>query len=207
MAIYNSGSKCSGGFNAQSPVYGWQLILTAGHCIELQGGSTWQAENASGARSDLGDSLTHDWGPRDWGLIQQTNSNWDDQGIVWTNAHNENPIYNWSTSYVTRYTCFSGAGTAWTECGQVLDLDFDITLCNSSGTECRDQENMTIAGDPMCVTGGDSGGPVFEANTALGLVSGWTTNYPGYSCVTVFEELEEVFAVNQIVLEYSTPSL
>jgi len=166
--------ECSAGFKAIGNTYGNRFILTAGHCIKKYEVYKWRSEDADHEykweQIGLAEGVNFPGG--DWAAIKANGSYWDtspwpSEIAVWGKgeAEQHHPIEAESSSYMGEWVCHSGL-TSGASCGNVTALN--LTGEVGSG---EFEYNLTEFG-PVCVQPGDSGGPVFAGNTALGLLSG-----------------------------------
>ena len=168
----DTGRYCSAGFRAVGKALGNHFLLTAGHC----GGNKkyWDAYNASGERLYLGEVQEDSYPGNDWGKIDVdygywAEPNWPASVVYWGGSQNL-PITYESASYVGESVCHSGARTG-SSCGVVTRIDETVSY-EADGTI----PGGTIYGltevQGWCSYKGDSGGPVWNGETALGLFSG-----------------------------------
>ena len=162
--------ECSVGFKAEGNSYGNRFILTAGHCTNAF--SKWGSEDATGAFHAIGSVEESTFPGGDWSKIKANGSTyWD--WTPWPSqvAHywedQERAINSEAWSYVGQYVCHSGTSTG-TSCGNVQAVGITASYGVNNLTEVRQ----------VCAAEGDSGGPVFAGNTALGLMSGADDELP-----------------------------
>ncbi|HXR31268.1 MAG TPA: trypsin-like serine protease, partial [Solirubrobacterales bacterium] len=187
--------KCTLGFKATGRYTGNRYALTAGHCPDQH--SQWYTLNPDeglanrkiGYLEEAADTLEADWA--------KYNSNgtvWDQSGwptwVVYWGGYIENrwieneavPISREASSYLGERVCHSGMSSG-THCGYVTELD---VTAYSNGVPFRN--HLTRFG-PTCAAQGDSGGPVFDNGTALGLVSAGTIYAPTCEWYLSYEEI------------------
>ncbi|MEZ5380691.1 MAG: S1 family peptidase [Microthrixaceae bacterium] len=189
IQIDNSG-RCSGGFLARS-IYDAKLyVLTAGHC----GSGTWRSDFSDGSTHVIGDMWSRHMGAfGDFGIIRVNNEpGWAARAwaIVlngpWTTQNLGYKISAEGSSVVGMPICKTGAATD-TSCGFVTEV----------GASSGAIGNLGVAG--LEALPGDSGAPLFKANTAYGLLMGGTAPYPTtyYSSVNAAEAILNVEISNE----------
>jgi len=183
MTGFHQVGECSAGFKAIGNTNGNRFVLTAGHCAELF--PKWGSEDANENFHPIGSVEGYTFPGGDWGKIKANGSTyWD--WTPWPSqvAHywedQERAITSEAWSFLGQYVCHSGTQTG-TSCGGVSALNVTADYGVNHLTE--------VAG--VCVIGGDSGGPVFSGNTALGLVSGGDLGYPGCERPILYAEITE----------------
>ncbi|MEU7527222.1 S1 family peptidase [Saccharothrix sp. NPDC042600] len=152
-AIYGGGYRCSLGFNVRSG--GTYYFLTAGHCTDSA--TAWFADSAQ--RTKLGDRTGSSFPGNDYGIVRYTNTSVAISGTVGGTdiTAAADPVVGQS---VTRR-----GSTTGTHSGTVTALD--VTVHYSGGGTVRGMIQTTVCAEP-----GDSGGPLYDRGTALGLTSG-----------------------------------
>ena len=152
-AIYGGGYRCSLGFNVRSG--NTYSFLTAGHCTDAA--SEWFANSSHTTK--LGDRTGTSFPGNDYGIVRYTNTSIAIDGTVGrqdiTSA--ADPVVGQS---VTRR-----GSTTGTHSGTVTALN--VTVHYSGGGTVRGMIQTNVCAEP-----GDSGGPLFDRSTALGLTSG-----------------------------------
>lgn len=155
-AIHSGGGRCSLGFNVVKD--GQPHFITAGHCGKA--GSEW-AESAGGPA--IGTMVDSQFPENDFALVKY-------------NGDTEHPsavnLYNGSTQQITKAgeatvgmkVSRSGSTTQVHE-GEVTGLD--ATVNYGDGQVVNGLIQTTVCAEP-----GDSGGALFEGDTAVGLTSG-----------------------------------
>jgi streptogrisin B len=149
-AIYGGQYRCSLGFNVTdgSSYY----FLTAGHCGAVA--DTWYADG--GHSTLIGPTLDYSFPGNDYALVQYANSSLSHPGgFTAANAYVGEPV--------TRT-----GSTTGTHSGTVQALNVSVTY--QEGTV-----NGLIQTN-VCAEGGDSGGPLYDGNLAIGLTSGGSGN-------------------------------
>jgi hypothetical protein len=188
IAASNS-TKCTVAFIARDQANPNELwALTAGHCIFFEG-TNWEAKDESNIWGVVGASAFYDFagGPgRDAGKIKiKSTSNGGAWGtptplaavIVKSSAGGSttttyDPQYeikatSWSS--IGQVLCRTG-GTTGTECGEVSELGVDESSVGPDGKTYAFHEMGKI--DVCGAQGGDSGGPLYKAHRAFGILSG-----------------------------------
>jgi hypothetical protein len=174
---------CSSGFKAMGVGTGNRYMLTAGHCVLGGGGNTqyWMAEDSKAGDHYLGYAEQAAWGNGfDIAKINANGTYWDVSPwpnwiVEWGKGGNEfgypvdgaHPITSEALSYVGEWVCHSGISTGST-CGYVKAMG--ITVSGVFGGQAITVNNLSEVA-PVCSELGDSGGPVYAGNTALGLTS------------------------------------
>ncbi|MDT0382669.1 S1 family peptidase [Streptomyces sp. DSM 42041] len=170
IGIHNDSYVCSAGFNVTNSA-GKRYLLTAGHC--MTGGTTWYRRNGSiylGVRSGDFDNGEDDTG--DWGLIEYKNPDVRALGMVQYKDGSASQITR--SRYVTDGETAKRVGTMTQDLiGMVLQPVTTVTY--SDGTTLTNMIKTS-----HCSVNGDSGGPLFAGDAALGLVSGG--NYVKQPC-------------------------
>jgi hypothetical protein len=160
--------SCSVGFKAVDSA-GNRYALTAGHCATAS--PSWEAEDGSGKFHVIGSVAQYNFPGGDWAKLNANGSYWDTNPWPSMVAHywedQERLINSESRSYLGEYVCHSG-GSSGTSCGNVVALD--ITESIGSGQYVY----HAVEFGEVCIISGDSGGPVFKGNTALGIFNAGT---------------------------------
>ena len=173
------GAQCTGAFIASSRTDGKLYQFTAGHCV-TEGGftGTWVTKFPDGSTHAVGPVHNYIDGPNgDMAILTINNpSGWQlPQGWVYVTANpgvttlDERYAIS-SAQYSTQgaRVCKSGAAYGKTTCGTVTALGVNYTFAQLNGLVTVN--NMGEAN--FCGKSGDSGGPVFAAHQAFGLVVG-----------------------------------
>ncbi|MDX8141798.1 S1 family peptidase [Lentzea sp. BCCO 10_0061] len=156
-AILGGGVRCSLGFNVKRPGTSTAYLLTAGHCGNLT--STWSTSGGQVIASRTGTSFPGN----DYALFQYT-SDISRPGEVNLYNGTRRSIDSAGNPVVGQTVGRSGSTTGFHR-GKVTGLN--VTVNYVDGTTVTGMIATTV-----CVQGGDSGGPLFANNTALGLTSG-----------------------------------
>jgi phosphodiesterase/alkaline phosphatase D-like protein len=157
---------CSAGFKAIGKYTGSRYLLTAGHCAASF--SNWASMHTGGgeeAEKPIGSVAEYNFPGGDWARITANGSYWDTSPWPSMVAHywgnQATPVYYEAYTYLGQYVCHSGTNTG-TSCGNVLALDVTVS---ASGVVIYHETKF----GEVCGVGGDSGGPAFAGNTALGI--------------------------------------
>jgi hypothetical protein len=161
---------CSAGFKATDGA-GNRYMLTAGHCVP--GVSQWLAYTPDAQPHYLGAVTAASFPGHDYAAIKVNGNGlyWDKPSwpsmVAYWGTTQERAINSESWSYLGESVCHAGSSSAWhgATCGTVTNLH--VTGDTEAGPVYNLTEFMTI-----CSVGGDSGGPVFTGNTAVGLYTG-----------------------------------
>jgi streptogrisin D len=154
-----SGSTCTLGFNVTGG-----KALTAGHCTQSVG--IWRKQNNGQL---IGPSIGTNFPVRDFGLIRNDGDMVQFGDITVYESGGFLDITGVAIPASGQIVCKSGVTTHVT-CGQVLRTN--VTVSFPQGTV------FNLIETNLCVQPGDSGGPLYIANAALGLTSGATTGLP-----------------------------
>jgi streptogrisin D len=153
-AITGSGGRCSLGFNVVKD--GQPYFITAGHCTEAI--STWSDSNGN----VIGKNEQSSFPGNDFGLVKYT-ATVDHPSAV--------DLYNGSTQQITKAgdatvgeKVTRSGSTTQVHSGTVTGLD--ATVNYSEGTVSG------LIQTDVCAEPGDSGGSLFDGDTAIGLTSG-----------------------------------
>jgi hypothetical protein len=172
-------AQCTGAFIASSRTDGKLYQFTAGHCVaEGSFTGTWSTKFPDGSTHAVGPVHNYTDGPSgDMAILAINNpSGWQlPQGWVYVTANSgvttlneEYPISSAQYSTQGARVCKSGAAYGKTTCGTVTALGVNYQFLQLNGLVTVD--NMGEAN--FCGTAGDSGGPVFAAHQAFGLLIG-----------------------------------
>jgi streptogrisin B len=162
-AVYASGWRCSLGFNVRSG--STYYLLTAGHCTE--GASTWWT-NAS-RTTTIGPTVASSFPVNDYGLVQHTNTAVSHPGTInlYTGSATRD-ITGAANPFLGQSVLRSGSTTGL-HSGSVTGLNYTV---NYGGGDIV----YGLIRTNVCAEPGDSGGPLFAGQTALGLTSGGSGN-------------------------------
>ncbi len=161
---------CSAGFKATDGA-GNRYMLTAGHCVP--GVGQWLAYTPDEQPHYLGAVTGASYPGHDYAAIKVTGNgtywdkpSWPSMVADWGKTQ-ERSITAESWSFMGQYVCHSGASSSryGASCGSVTNLHV------TGGTEAGLIYNLTEFAT-ICSIQGDSGGPVYAGNTALGLFTG-----------------------------------
>ncbi|WP_407548575.1 S1 family peptidase [Streptomyces sp. Pv4-95] len=158
-AIWGGGARCSLGFNVTKG--GEPYFLTAGHCTNES--RTWAATQGGG---EIASTESSRFPGDDYGLVKFTAN---------TSHPSEVNLYNGGTQPIAR------AGEAIV--GQMVQRSGSTTQVHAGNVTALNAtvnyQQGTVDGliqTSVCAEPGDSGGPLFEGDTALGLTSGGSGN-------------------------------
>ncbi|GHG67393.1 S1 family peptidase [Streptomyces griseocarneus] len=154
-AIYSGGARCSLGFNVLGGD-GTPYFLTAGHCTN--GRAVWT--DAAG---------------REIGRTAGSSFPGDDYGIVKYNPGIEHPsevnLYNGSAQFVSR-AADAFVGEAVQRSGSTTGLHGGTVTALNATVQYPQGTVSGLIQTNVCAEPGDSGGPLFDGGTAIGLTSG-----------------------------------
>ncbi|WP_281155721.1 S1 family peptidase [Streptomyces sp. HYC2] len=175
-AITGSGGRCSLGFNVVKG--GQPYFLTAGHCTEAI--STW---------SDAGGTVI--------GQNERSSFPGDDFGLVRYTASVDHPsavnLYDGSTQTITR-AGEATVGEKVTRSGSTTQVHSGtVTGLNATVNYSEGTVSGLIQTD-VCAEPGDSGGSLFDGDTAIGLTSGGSGDCISGG-VTFFQPVTEALSV------------
>ncbi len=153
-AITGSGGRCSLGFNVVKG--GQPYFITAGHCTASI--SSWS--DSSG--NVIGQNEQSDFPGHDFGLVKYT-ANVDHPSAV--------DLYNGSTQQITK-AADATVGEKVTRSGSTTHVHSGtVTGLNATVNYSEGTVSGLIQTD-VCAEPGDSGGSLFDGDTAVGLTSG-----------------------------------
>lgn len=170
-AIFGQGARCSLGFAVT--VQGADAFLTAGHCGNAI--RTWFAD--PGGEEELGTTISSSFPENDFALVQVTSGQVPVEGTV-----GRRDITSAATPVVGQRVVRRGSTTG-TRDGRVISLNSTVNFPEGTVTG--------LIGTTVCAEPGDSGGPLFARDTALGLTSGGSGDCQRGG-ITFFQPVEEV---------------
>ena len=187
-SIHDSAITCTYGFSVQSKSdSSKKSFLTAGHCTQHSidaGSRAWYAAN----NVRLGYVSGHFFPGNDFGLVDADPSqavtfygNVNTGGGVQDIAHAMDPVY---ADNACTYGQTSGPG-----CGTIIGTNVTVNYADGKVTG--------LAKTNICRNYGDSGGPPYLADYALGLQSGIDTNDDGsvhHPCASYYQPVKEALA-------------
>ncbi|OON82356.1 S1 family peptidase [Streptomyces tsukubensis] len=173
-AIYASSWRCSLGFNVRSG--STYYFLTAGHCTS--GATTWWSNSAH--TTVLGTTSGSSFPGNDYGIVRYTNTTIAKEGTVGsvdiTGAANAT-----NGMSVTRRGSTTGVHSG------------SVTGLNATVNYGADGIVTGMIRTNVCAEPGDSGGPLYSGNTAIGLTSGGSGNCTSGG-VTYFQPVTEALS-------------
>lgn len=151
-AIYGGQYRCSLGFNVRKgTVYSF---ITAGHCGNIA--NEWFSDSAHNTK--LGNTAGSSFPGNDYAIVTYTNSSISKTG-GFSGAAN---------AYVGERVTRDGSTTG-VHSGTVTALN--VTVHYSGGGTVKGMIQTTVCAEP-----GDSGGPLYDGQTAIGITSGGSGN-------------------------------
>ncbi|MEU0805074.1 S1 family peptidase [Streptomyces sp. NPDC005970] len=157
--IFTQGGRCSAGFNVTNGQAGF--ILTAGHCGP--NGTPWFADNQG--NTTVGTTVRSDFPGSDFSLVQYQNADLDQSSVLNVGNGQIVRITGAADPVVGQQVSRSGS-TSGLRSGEVTALNATVNYPEG-----------TVSGliqTNVCAEPGDSGGPLFAQNVALGVTSGGT---------------------------------
>ncbi len=171
VSLQAQGRVCTTGFKAIGNTYGNRFIITAGHCAD-DWPNFWTYDidewNSGYTLKTIGPTaaLAGNYPASDWAVINANGSKWDGNPwpseVAYWGVDQQRAITSESSSYLGEQVCHSGVHTA-SSCGYVSALD--KTVPYDTGPTVYHLTQI----EPICSLPGDSGGPAFIGNTALGI--------------------------------------
>jgi streptogrisin D len=162
--INSAGGRCSLGFSVQ-PIGNTDpsehYFLTAGHCGKIA--STWYAD--SGLTTLLGSDAGWSFPGNDYGLVRYTGSG---IRVLSQIEGRSNVITHSDDPYIGEGIARSGS-TSGVRNGTVTGLNVTVTYASGGTVHGMVETNA-------CAQPGDSGGPLYALDRALGLLSGGLGN-------------------------------
>ncbi|NUR47347.1 MAG: S1 family peptidase [Hamadaea sp.] len=152
-AIYGGSYRCSLGFNVVSG--STYYFLTAGHCASLA--STWYTNSSH--TTLIGGNIGYSFPGDDYALVRYDNTSLSHSGG-----------YTLADAFVGESVTRDGSTTG-VHSGKVTALNVSVRYSGHPGGKVSGLIQTTV-----CAEGGDSGGPLYDGNKALGLTSGGSGN-------------------------------
>ena len=193
-------ASCTAGFKATGIATGNRYVLSAGHCAMDPFVSAWDAYDHNGTQKYLGPTEKAYWGTGGHDLLKIRANNskywdtspWPTQVIEWngetlTMTNSERPITSEASSYVGEFACLTG-GLSGTSCGYVKEMHWSLSGVSQGRAFTVNNLSKLY---PVCNAVGNSGGPVFSGNTALGLTSFVDGGLPECANVDAYTEITE----------------
>lgn len=173
--IYKTNGQfpCTSGFIVRRAGTSTYAVLTAGHCLAVQGGANQRFRHGDAAVYNVGDSKSNTWfngADADAGIIDilsttvpsPKNSFHAGGGTI----RSLNAVKSHASQVVGLFVCRSGLGTGAQTCGHI----FAVNVTRNSevtGVGVRSiQFQVEVDFDSK---GGDSGGPMYASNTGFGI--------------------------------------
>ncbi|GHG49901.1 S1 family peptidase [Streptomyces griseocarneus] len=154
-AIWGSGVRCSLGFNVTKD--GKPYFLTAGHCGNASG--SWSGSQGG---SRIGTTEKSSFPGNDYALVKYTATT-DHPSAVDLYDGGRQTISKAGEATVGEHVSRSGSTTQVHD-GEVTALDVTVNY--------QEGQVKGLIGTTVCAEPGDSGGALFDGETALGLTSG-----------------------------------
>ncbi|HEX8094349.1 S1 family peptidase [Jatrophihabitans sp.] len=178
--VYGGTNRCTLGFNVRdsSSVY---YFLIAGHCGNLS--KTWYADPAH--TTVLGTTVESSFPGNDYALVKYTNPAVAHPGNVDLHNGSYQDITSAADAYVGEAVKRSGTTTG-VHGGSVTAINATVNYAEGTVTG--------MIKTNICSEAGDSGGPLFDGTTALGLASGGSGNC-STGGITYFQPVTEPLAV------------
>jgi len=155
--IFTNGSRCSAGFNVTNGQTGF--ILTAGHCGPP--GTPWFQD--TGGKTSIGTTVQTNFPGNDFSLVRYDNTKLNRNSVLDVGNSQQVKITNAADPTVGQEVFRSGA-TSGLRSGKVTGLNATVNYPEGSVSG--------LIQTTVCAEPGDSGGPLFVGNTALGVTSG-----------------------------------
>jgi streptogrisin B len=152
-AIYGGQYRCSLGFNVVSG--STYYFLTAGHCGSLV--STWYTNSSH--TTLIGPTVSYSFPGNDYALVRYANTSVSHPGG-----------YSLADAKVGETVTRKGTTTG-VHSGTVTALNVSVRYSGHPGGRVSGLIQTTVCAEP-----GDSGGPLYDGNKALGLTSGGSGN-------------------------------
>jgi len=155
--IFTNGSRCSAGFNVTNGQTGF--ILTAGHCGPP--GTPWFQDTAG--KTSIGTTVQTNFPGNDFSLVRYDNTKLSRNSVLDVGSSQQVKITSAADPTVGQEVFRSGA-TSGLRSGKVTGLNATVNYPEGSVSG--------LIQTTVCAEPGDSGGPLFVGNTALGVTSG-----------------------------------
>ena len=155
--IFTNGSRCSAGFNVTNGQTGF--ILTAGHCGPP--GTPWFQDTTG--KTSIGTTVQTNFPGNDFSLVRYDNTKLSRNSVLDVGRSQQVKITNAADPTVGQEVFRSGA-TSGLRSGKVTGLNATVNYPEGSVSG--------LIQTTVCAEPGDSGGPLFVGNTALGVTSG-----------------------------------
>lgn len=152
-AIFGGGFRCSAGFNVVSG--STFFLLTAGHCGKLV--NTWFTNSSQ--TTLIGPTEDFSFPGNDYALVRYANTSLSHPGG-----------FTVGDAFVGERVTRDGSTTG-VHSGNVTALNVTVRYRGNPGGTVRGLIQTTVCAEP-----GDSGGPLYDGTTALGLTSGGSGN-------------------------------
>ncbi len=176
--IFGQGARCSLGFNVERG--GQPFVLTAGHCGNAV--QTWTSDQQGG--QPLGTTVQSSFPGNDFALVRA------EEGAAGEGAVN---LYNGQAVDITQageavvgQRVVRSGSTTGVRTGRVLATGATVNFAEGTVTG--------MIQTSVCAEPGDSGGPLFAGDTALGLTSGGSGDCQSGG-VTFFQPVTEALQV------------
>ena len=200
LGKHGQAASCSVGFKATGISTGNRYVLSAGHCAINPTVSEWDAYDHTSTgqylgvtESAYGGTSGHDLvkiranGSKFWDI-----SPWPTQVIEWnpetfTVTNSERSITSESSSYVGEYACLTGITTG-TSCGTVTAMNETVSGVFQGLPVIVNHLSKLSS---VCNQVGNSGGPVFAGNIALGMTSFADGELPECKNYDLYTEITE----------------
>jgi hypothetical protein len=187
-----SEAGCTAGFKATGDTFGNRFILTAGHCY-AHGPHEWTSYTPDEAKRYLGWVQAANYPGQDNAAINANGTYWDTPWgpnvIANWGTNQESPINYEGYSYLGQGNVCHIGSLSGKSCGSVVEMN--VTSSTQYGTVINGLTKFQV----ICGNGGDSGGPVFTGDVALGIYTGSDPlGGPNESCnkVGYYSEITQV---------------
>jgi len=177
-AIYGSRYRCSLGFNVRNSA-GTYFFLTAGHCGNLA--TTWYSNSSH--TTVLGTRTGTSFPGNDYAIVKYTNTAISHPGTV--NLYGGSQDITRAANAVVGESVKRSGSTTHVHSGKVTGLNATVNYAEGTVTG--------LIKTNVCAEAGDSGGPLFDGSTALGLTSGGSGNCASGG-VTYFQPVTEALS-------------